>query len=248
MKTRTPSGPVSKRTPTMNPTIMIGMISAHATATSAAMWPSRIAKRRTGCEQQPVEVAVLDVEHERRGSRHAGDAEQDRRRQLEGREVEARDLALGEARQRPDVDEEEEQGDEDRRDHRFEVAWDGAQRPAGDRRRVGQEPGRARFDWPRRSQGGCGRWSSTPTSSRRSSCRMRLPVSSRNTSSSVGVRNVRSRTRTSHALKATATGLTVADRRWSTRRARARVPRPTARPGRARAPGTVRRRRRRCAR
>ena len=45
---------------------------------------------------------------------------------------------------------------------------------------------------------------------------MRLPVSSRNTSSSVGVRSVSSRTRTPHPLSATATGLIAAGavRRW----------------------------------
>jgi len=48
MKTTTPSGPVSKRTPTMNPTMTIGMINALATVMSAAMCPSRIARRRMG--------------------------------------------------------------------------------------------------------------------------------------------------------------------------------------------------------
>ena len=41
-------------------------------------------------QQQPVEVPVLHVEHERRRPGHAGDAEQDRRRHLERGVVEAR--------------------------------------------------------------------------------------------------------------------------------------------------------------
>jgi len=61
------------------------------------------------------------------------DPEQDRRRQLEGGEVEIVDLCLGDVGQGGDVDEEEEQGDEDRWDHRFDVTGDGPQCPPGDR-------------------------------------------------------------------------------------------------------------------
>ena len=42
------AGPASNRTPSTNPTMMIGTVSAAATATSAHRWPSRIAIRRTG--------------------------------------------------------------------------------------------------------------------------------------------------------------------------------------------------------
>ena len=46
--TSTPSGPAAKCTPRTRPRTTIGRVSAPATATSASMWPSRIASRRTG--------------------------------------------------------------------------------------------------------------------------------------------------------------------------------------------------------
>jgi len=48
MKTRTPSGPVSKRTPRMKPSTRIGTVRARATTMSATRWPSRIDVRDTG--------------------------------------------------------------------------------------------------------------------------------------------------------------------------------------------------------
>jgi hypothetical protein len=75
-------------------------------------------------EEETVEVLVLHIHHERAGTRHAGDAEQDRRRHLERRVVEA-GCRLREPLQRGDVHHEEEQRDEHWRHDRFDVAGDG---------------------------------------------------------------------------------------------------------------------------
>ena len=146
MKATIPSGPVSNRTPTMNPTMRIGTISSARDGHVGHQMAEQDRQPSHGCEQQPVEVAVLHVEDECRCTRDPGDSEQDRRRQLERGEVEALDLSLGELGQGADVHEEEEQGDEDRRDHRFEIARNCSQRSSGNRRRVGEEPSGARFD------------------------------------------------------------------------------------------------------
>ena len=185
------------------------------------MWPSRIAVRAHRREQQPVEVAVLHVEHERRRPRHAGDAEQDRRRHLERRVVEARRCCSVSRSSVAMFTTKKNSGDEHRRDDGLEVAGHGPQGPAGDGGDVVDEAGRAGRG-ARRSTAGRQRWSSCRRSCvvvvagrrlvlRSSSCSMRVPVSSRNTSSSVGVRSVRSRTATSQPASATATGLMAAE-------------------------------------
>ena len=69
-------------------------------------------------EQQPVEVAVLDVGDDDAGARDPGDAEDDRRRELERLVVEAGRHGVGEVRERADVHEVEEDRDDERRQRR----------------------------------------------------------------------------------------------------------------------------------
>ena len=115
------------------PAARIGTVSTQATATSATMCPIRMARRRTGVSSSrskypfwmsstsdpardtpvtPIRMAV--------GSMNA----------LMSKPL---DVALGQVLQRPDVDHEEEQGDEDGRDHRRQLAGHRPQRPPGDR-------------------------------------------------------------------------------------------------------------------
>ena len=76
-----------------------------------------------GCEEQSVEVSVLDVEHQRVGAADTGDREHDGHRQLERLVVEARgEAALHELLQGSDVDHEEEHGDDERGQKRLGVA------------------------------------------------------------------------------------------------------------------------------
>ena len=67
-----------------------GTQSPHTSAKSATISPSSRAGRLIGRQQQPVEVAVLDVGDEGGGPGDAGDGEDDRHRELERLEVEAR--------------------------------------------------------------------------------------------------------------------------------------------------------------
>jgi hypothetical protein len=90
------------------------------------MWPTRIAVRRTGGEQQAVEIAVLNIEHERRGARHPGHAEENGGAHLERRVVKPRDV-IDHLLQRRHIDDEEEQRNEHWGHHHCKVAWHGAQ-------------------------------------------------------------------------------------------------------------------------
>ena len=104
--------------------------------------------------------------------------------------------ALGEACERADVHDEEEHRDDERRDDGLRLARDA-------RGWRGRRPRRGRRGSPPCGPGSSRRWpvdgASVGHDGRRvivsPSSWMRLPVSSRNTSSSVGVRSVRSRTR-----------------------------------------------------
>src|SRR5206468_8571844 len=126
---------------------------------------------------------------------HAGDTEENRRRHHECLEVEAGDAVFGESLQGADVHDKEEQGDEDRRHYGTDVPRDGAQRPSGNGDDIWDKAGvpapyRAVLD--RRERGQCrGDCAHCVTS-----WRMWEPVSSKKTSSRVGVRSARSRTAT----------------------------------------------------
>ena len=197
----------------MNPSTRIGTVRTAATATSAAMWPEQDGRPPHRGQQQAVEVLVLHVEHERRCAGHAGDAEQDRRRHLERRVVEARDatrstffrVAMFTMK----------------KNSAMKIGGMTARRSRGTARRARpamdvrswSKPGRAcPDDVTRRSA--VDRVLVTVVMTRSSSVSVRsmwVPVSSRNTSSSVGVRRVRSRTCHLAPASATATGLMVAD-------------------------------------
>ena len=161
-------------------------------------------------EQQPVEVAALDVGDERARPRHAGDGEDDRHRQLERLEVDDGPAALGEVLQRADFTTKKNTGvisagmknSGSRNAPRIARSAIVTKSCNLDERRArgadaDADRGRAwcvvmtclRFGvrWVRRSAAKC------------------EPVTWRNTSSSVGVRRVSDRTGTPQPLSATAT-------------------------------------------
>ena len=164
-------------------------------------------------DHESVEVAVLDVGHERRRSRHTGDGEDDRDRELEGLEADMGG-GVGDVGEGADVEDVEEDRDDQRRDDSLGFARDLADRTAGHRSHVDEESRRARLDAQRRGGSGgggdhqahapsaadraalssassSGRSGDRPVSSADSSPWRWEPVSWRKTSSSVGVRRVR---------------------------------------------------------
>ncbi len=143
------------------------MVSTTTSTKSAAISPSRSEMRLIGSEQQAVEVAVLDVHHERAGPRHPGDRGDDGQRKLEGLVVEAgRRRRLDELLQRADVHHEEEERDDEGRKHRLGLPHRQAQGPQRDGAEVGEE---AHLAGP----GSCGRvrWARAAVIGRSSPCR-----------------------------------------------------------------------------
>ena len=158
---------------------------------SATIRPSSSASRRIGVMQEPVEVAVLDVGDQGVGLADAGDGEDDRHRELERLEVEApRRTVSANVAEGAHVHDVEEHRHDQRRDDRLGLARQPAHGPAGrPRARSARKPavrGRIAVD------AADGRRAGVVTAVLIvSPSWMRLPVSSRKTSSSVGVRSVR---------------------------------------------------------